>query len=119
MERNSDRIQQRANDRGVRMDFIFTITGAVCIAEAVMMLIGKDMMIFNENKIKKEDYDVKRLFKVESLLFFLDGLGFLALGMLGFDAQTQLIIIGALVITLMFHAKNFSSDHYKVKKDKR
>lgn len=54
------------------MDFIFLFTGMICLGEAVFMFLGKDMLIFNGTTFKQKDYDMKRLSRVEGVLFLVD-----------------------------------------------
>lgn len=64
------------------MDFIFLFTGMICLGEAVFLFLGKDMLIFNGTTFKQKDYDMKRLFRVEGVLFLVDAAACLALGVL-------------------------------------
>ena len=64
------------------MDFIFLFTGMICLGEAVFMFLEKDMLIFNGTTFKQKDYDMKRLSRVEGVLFLVDAVACLALGAL-------------------------------------
>ena len=83
------------------MDFIFLFTGMICLGEAVFLFLGKDMLIFNGTTFKQKDYDMKRLSRVE--------------GALHLEMRYQMVCLGIVFVTLLFHGRNFSSGKYKVK----
>ncbi|PXX43349.1 hypothetical protein DFR60_1327 [Hungatella effluvii] len=60
--------------------FYFSVYGYYMSGGAVFMFLGKDMLIFNGTTFKQEDYDMKRLSRVEGALFLVDAAACLALG---------------------------------------
>ena len=97
------------------MDFIFLFTGMICLGEAVFLFLGTDMLIFNGTTFKQKDYDMKRLSRVEGALFLVDAAACLALGALHLEMRYQMVCLGIVFVTLLFHGRNFSSGKYKVK----
>lgn len=85
------------------MDFIFLFTGMICLGEAVFMFLGKDMLIFNGTTFKQKDYDMKRLSRVEGALFLVDAAACLALGALHLEMRYQMVCLGIVFVTLLFH----------------
>ena len=76
------------------MDFIFLFTGMICLGEAVFMFLEKDMLIFNGTTFKQKDYDMKRLSRVEGVLFLVDAVACLALGALQLEMGYQMVCLG-------------------------
>ena len=100
------------------MDFLFMITGGVCLLEAILLFVGKDMMIFNNTTCKKEDYDLKPLCRVEGILFLIDGVGCLLLAMWDMSMEMEFVFMGLIFVTLFIHYRVFRGDKYKIKKKK-
>ena len=88
------------------MDFIFLFTGMICLGEAVFLFLGKDMLIFNGTTFKQKDYDMKRLSRVEGVLFLVDAVACLALGALQLEMGYQMVCLGIVFVTLLFHGTN-------------
>lgn len=97
------------------MDFIFLITGVICLTEAVLLLKGKDFMIFNDSTYRRQDYDLPRLLKAEAALFFADAAGCFYIAVWKPSMRMQLISIGAIFITLFLHWRNLCSGKYRIK----
>ena len=79
------------------------------------MFLGKDMLIFNGTTFKQKDYDMKRLSRVEGVLFLVDAAACLARGAFQLEMGYQMVCLGIVFVTLLFHGRNFSSGKYKVK----
>ena len=97
------------------MDFIFLFTGMICLGEAVFMFLGKDMLIFNGTTFKQKAYDLKRLSRVEGVLFLVAAAACLALGALQLEMGYQMVCHGLVFVTLLFLCRNLSSWQHTVK----
>jgi len=95
------------------MDFLFMLSGAACLAEAVALIMGKDFLLFYGSKMKEEDFDLPRLYRAEWPLFLIDGALFLAIGLLKLPMQGEIVCLTVAFLTLLVHARFLGGSRFK------
>lgn len=95
------------------MDFLFMISGAACLGEAIALLMGKDFLLFYGSKIKAEDYDLPRLYRAEWPLFLVDAVCCLVIGFLQVSMVAEIICITIAFLTLLVHTRFLGGSQFK------
>ena len=99
------------------MDVLFILTGLLCGIEAVMLFAGRDYIMFRGGRQKEEDYDTEKLYRAERWNFVIDAVLLLVIGIADEYIMLSLACIGAALVTLAFHLRNFSRYRKDAKKN--
>lgn len=94
------------------MDFIFLCMGAVCLAEAVDLFMGKDFLMFTGDT-KKDGFDLKKVYEAEKWIFLADGICSLVIGLNWFPQVVEYICVGIFALTLVIHVYIFKSRRFR------
>lgn len=98
------------------MDALFILCGIACIVETVMMLRGKDFLLFWGYPDREKEFDLPALCKAEWWLFAIDGALCLIIGGASQYTKLNMVCIGLAFATLVGHIVNFRNPKYKKKK---
>lgn len=97
------------------MDFLFMISGLLCLAETVMLCGNSDFLIFYGGSLDKKDYDLNRLYKAERVVFFIDAVCCLTIGVIKPGVAVEAACIVIALVTVVVHCKILSGKRFKVK----
>ena len=98
------------------MDMLFFLTGCLALAETVDLFCGKDFIIFLTDSIRPEDYDVKKVFRVEKWLFAIDTLALFGIAWHLGGFYGDLLLLGILFLTLLGHVWVFKSAAFRTRR---
>ena len=94
------------------MDVLYLLMGGICLAEAAALFAGRDFLIFTGN-IKKDIYDLEKVYSVERCLFIVDAVCCLGIGSGFLTARTKWILLALIGATLFVHGYVFKSRKFR------
>lgn len=96
------------------MDTLFLLMGVVCLTEAAGLFTGRDFFMFTGN-VKKEDYDVKKVFSVEKWIFLADAGCCFGVGINRLTDGMEWALTALFGLTLFAHGYVFKSKKFRRK----
>lgn len=94
------------------MDTLFLLMGGVCLAEAVGLFAGRDFFMFTGN-VKKEDFDLKKVYSVERWMFLADAACCFAIGVNRLSDGMEWVLMALFGVTLFVHGYVFKSKKFR------
>lgn len=94
------------------MDLLFLVMGAVCLAEGVVLFAGNDFLMF-VGSMKKDDYDIKKVFTVEKWVFLVDAACSIGVGINRFADMAEYVMLTVFGATLIIHVYVFKSKKFR------
>ncbi|MCC8025490.1 MAG: hypothetical protein LIP16_09350 [Clostridium sp.] len=97
------------------MDALYLLMGGICLAEAAGLFAGRDFFMFTGN-VKKEDFDLGKVYSVERWIFAADAACCLGVGSSRLPAELEWALLALFGATLFVHGYVFKSKKFRREK---
>lgn len=94
------------------MDLLFMFMGALCLAEGIDLFTENDFLMF-VGSTKKDDYDLKKLYRVEKWIFLIDAACSFGVGSNRFPDVAEYVMLAIFAATLVAHVYVFKSKKFR------